>query len=216
MNKIKKGLKKNNSIKKLLKDFWYLLWKDDSFKGWIFSVIFLFIFIRFVFFPFLILITGTPIPLAIVESCSMHHTGGLFSSLDSWWENREETYSHFDIDKEDFLDFSLKRGFTKGDILFVIRANPEKLEVGDVIIFDANQRYPIIHRIVEIKEVEGKRVFSTFGDNYLTNPQQLNFEKNIPEENVLGKAAFKIVPYAGWVKLIFYEWQKGAEQRGFC
>jgi len=214
MAKIKRGAGKK--IKKFFKKFWWLLWKDDSFKGWIFSVVFLFLFIKFIFFPFLILATGTAMPLAIVESCSMHHPNGLISTtsdFDLWWENHENKYDDFSIEKDEFRDFFLRGGFNKGDILFITRANPEKLEVGDVIIFKANQKNPVIHRIVEIKEENGKKIFSTMGDN---NPGQISFEKRIKESQIVGKASFRLLPYAGWIKLVFYDWRKPASERGLC
>ena len=201
------------SFKKSLKKFWWLLWKDDSFKGWAFSVIFLFLFVKFLFFPFLSLVTGTSLPLAIVESCSMYHKGGMFSNLNVWWDSHEDKYEAFSITKSNFLDFPLKKGFNKGDILFIIGADPKKLKEGDVIIFDANQRNPIIHRIVDIQERDGKRYFSTIGDN---NWEQIGFEKEISENQLRGKAIFRLAPYLGWIKLVFYDWQKPASERGFC
>src|SRR3989344_3338488 len=101
--------------------FWFLLWKDDSLKGWFFSIVFLFIFIKFIFFPSLGLVTGTSLPLAIVESCSMYHQGNLFSDFDSWWESHNSKYSEFIINDLDFKEFPLKNGFNKGDILFIVR-----------------------------------------------------------------------------------------------
>jgi signal peptidase I len=195
------------------KKFWYLLWRDDSFKGWLFSVIFLFIFIKFIFFPVLGFVTGTSLPLAIVESCSMYHKGNLFSDSDAWWDSHEGKYSEFTINELDFNGFPFKNGFNKGDILFVIGANPEKLEEGDVIIFDASQRNPVIHRIIDIKEENGQRIFATIGDN---NKGQLVFEKEILSNQLVGKAVLKAIPYAGWVKLVFYDWQKPAAEKGFC
>ena len=200
-------------LKNYLDKLWFLLWKDDSFKGWIFSIIFLFIFIKFIFFPSLSLVTGTSLPLAIVESCSMYHKGNLFSNFDSWWERHEEKYSGFIINDLDFKNFPLENGFNKGDILFIVKANPEKLKQGDVIIFNAGQRNPIIHRIVNIREVDGKKIFSTIGDN---NNGQLSFENKVTEDILVGKAVVKLAPYFGWVKLVFYDWQKLVEERGFC
>lgn len=200
-------------LKYYWKKFWFLLWKDDSFKGWIFSLVFLFIFIKFIFFPGLSLVTGTSLPLAIVESCSMYHQGNLFSNFDAWWQRHEEKYSDFTINGLDFQDFTLQNGFNKGDILFVIRANPDKLKEGDIIIFNANQRNPIIHRVVDINEISGKRVFSTIGDN---NNGQLSFENSVTEEMLVGKAVLKVAPYFGWLKLIFYEWKKPGSEKGFC
>ena len=200
-------------VKKILSKFWFLLWKDESFKGWLFSIIFIFIFIKFIFFPIMSLLTGTPLPLAIIESCSMYHNGNLLSNKDSWFSRHEEKYSEFEIEKSNFLDFRFEKGMNKGDILFVIGANPEKLEVGDVIIFNAEQRNPIIHRIVEIKNENGEKIFSTIGDN---NNGQLSFEQNIKSNQIVGKPILKIAPYLGWIKLIFFENTKSPSERGFC
>ncbi len=206
-----------NAVKKsafkLWKKFWFLLWKDDSFKGWIFSIAFLFIFIKFIFFPLLSLATGTALPLAIVESCSMYHQGNLLSNYDEWWERHEAKYSKFNIEKEEFEEFIFKNGFNKGDILFITKADPDRLKIGDVVIFSAGQRNPVIHRIISIRNEKGEKIFSTMGDN---NRGQLTFEKSIKEEQLVGKAAFRIAPYIGWGKLVFFEIGKPPSERGFC
>ncbi len=196
-----------------IKRFWYFLWNDDSWFGWIFSIAFLFLFAKFLFFPLLGFITGTTLPLAIVESCSMFHNEGITFSFDSWWENRERYYSDFSISREDFSNFWLKNGFNKGDILLIIRANPKKLDVGDIIVFSAPTKNPVIHRIVEINEEGGKRIFSTFGDN---NNGQISFEKEITEEQIIGKPLLKVAPYFGWVKLVFFERFRSSNERGLC
>jgi signal peptidase I len=193
--------------------FWYILWKDDSFKGWLFSVIFLIVFILFIFFPLLRFATGTVLPLAIVESCSMYHEGNLLSDYDEWWNGHDSKYSSFQVKKLDFQNFIFKNGFNKGDILFIIGAKPEKIKIGDVIIFNANRNNPIIHRAIDIRENNGEFVFSTIGDN---NPGQLGIEKLINSDQLVGKAVFKIAPYLGWTKLIFYERIKSPSERGFC
>ena len=200
-------------LNKYWKKFWFLLWKDDSLKGWIFSVIFLFLFIKLIFFPLLNLATGTSLPLAIVESCSMYHKGDFFSSFDFWWTRHESKYEPYIINDLDFKDFSFKKGFNKGDILLVVGAKPEKLKIGDVIIFEAGHKNPIIHRIVNLTKEDGKYFFSTLGDN---NNGQLSSEKKINYEQIIGKAVFKIAPFLGWAKLIFYDWQNYPEERGFC
>ncbi len=200
-------------FKKGWKKFWDLLWKDDSLKGWVFSVIFLFVFIKFIFLPIIGLVAGTALPLAIVESCSMYHQGDLFSDMDDWAERHDSKYLPFDAEATDFSKFFLSNGMNKGDILFVTGANPEKLDVGDIIIFTTNQKTPVIHRIIEIKTVNGERVFSTIGDN---NNGQLSFEHNILSSQIVGKASIKLAPFIGWIKLIFYEHQKRETDRGFC
>lgn len=200
-------------LKHWWKKLWFILWKDDSFKGWLFSIIFIFFFIKFIFFPILNVATGTSLPLAIVESCSMYHKGNIFSNFDSWFDRHETKYEDFTINKLDFQDFKMRNGFNKGDILLITRANPEKLKEGDIIIFGASQRNPIIHRIVDIQETNDTRTFSTIGDN---NNGQLAFENNIKEDQIIGKAQVKIAPYLGWVKLVFFDWQKTEGERGFC
>lgn len=210
------------NLKKGFRKFWFLLWKDNSLKGWIFSLIFLFVFIKFIFFPVLSVVTGTSLPLAIVESCSMYHQGNFFSDFNKWIENHEGKYSEWEITKEEFQKFTLKSGFDKGDILFIIKANPEKLKVGDIILFSSGSRgTPVIHRVIKIEEENGEKVFTTIGDNnaqILTpanNPAGVD-ERKIKSEQLVGKAAFRIVPWFGWVKLIFFENSRPESERGFC
>jgi signal peptidase I len=145
----------------------------------------------------------------------MYHKADIFGNFNSWWGRHEEKYSSLTINKLDFEEFKMKKGFNKGDILFIVKANPEKLEVGDIIIFNGNQRSPIIHRIIDINEdaITGTRTFSTMGDN---NNGQLSFEKNISEEQLVGRAVLRIAPFIGWGKLIFFEGQKSSVERGFC
>jgi len=207
MKNFKKG------FREFWKKFWFIVWKDDSLKGWIISILFLFIVIKLIFFPLLNLATGTSLPLAIVESCSMYHQGNIFSNFDNWWEKHDNKYDEFDIDKPLFQDFDFRRGFNKGDILFIVGTKPEKLEPGNVIIFEASQANPIIHRIIDIKEENGVYTFSTIGDN---NNGQLSFEKNISEDEIVGRAVFRVVPYLGWAKLVFFEASRTGSEKGFC
>lgn len=200
-------------IKRFFSKFWQIVWKDDSFKGWLISLIFIFVVIKFIFFPILNLATGTELPLAIVESCSMYHTGNIFSSFDNWWNRHDSKYENMDINKSEFENFTFKRGFSKGDILFIIRAKPEKVNIGDIIIFNAGEKNPIIHRVISIKQENGEYIFSTMGDN---NNGQLGIETNIKSNQLVGKAVFRIVPSVGWAKLIFYEHLRPQSERGFC
>jgi hypothetical protein len=205
--------KKDGKFKRFFKKFWKIVWKDDSFKGWLISLVFIFVIIKFVFFPILNLATGTSLPLAIVESCSMHHTGNVLDNFDNWWDRHDSKYENMGINKTKFESFILKRGFSKGDILFIIRAKPEKIKVGDIIIFNGGQQNPIIHRVMSVKQVNGEYTFSTMGDN---NNGQLGVEMIIHPNQLVGKAAFRMLPGVGWVKLIFYEHLKPINERGFC
>lgn len=202
-----------NKAKKILDRFWFLLWKDDSWKGWILSIVVLFIFIKWIFFPLLSLATGTILPLAIVESCSMYHDNSITHDYENWWDYKQTGYKKFEITKENFSSFTFKNGFNKGDVLFIIKADPNKLKIGDIIIFQAPTANPVIHRIVKIQEKDGKKIFSTRGDN---NNGQASFEKEIKEDQLVGKAILKVAPYAGWLKLIFYESSKASYEKGLC
>jgi signal peptidase I len=183
----------------LLLRFWNFL-KEDSWQSMIVSLILAFIIIKFVFFPLLSFFTGSPLPLVIVESCSMHHSRSLAVILN------DSIYDEFSLSYENASSFPFKSGLEKGDIILVISA--KNAHVGDVLIFNANQRYPIIHRIVSLSETS----VTTKGDN---NNGLLPAERNVPRDSLVGKAVLRI-PYLGWVKLIFYEPFRAASERGMC
>ncbi len=210
-----KEIHDKNKFRQFLKRFWWIIWKDDSFKGWLISLIFIFIVIKFIFFPLLSFATQTTLPLAIVESCSMHHKGTLFGNFDNWWMRHETKYSEFRITKYAFGHSTFKKGFTKGDILFIVGVKPEKIHIGDVIIFNGGQKNPIIHRVIKINKDSGtnKFIFSTIGDN---NQGQLSVEENISEDQIVGKAVLRVAPYLGWGKLLFFEQSRISNEKGLC
>jgi len=211
-------------IKKSLKNFWRFL-NEDNWQSTIVFVFLVLIFIMFILSPLIGMLTGfsysesmikpalkssfpfitissSSMNLVIVESCSMYHRTDLETIL------KNEIYTKNNISIEDIKSWSFKQGFTKGDIIFSVA--PRNIEVGDVIIFNSGQqnvRYPIIHRIIRSGET-----FTTKGDN---NQGLLDYEKEIQPEQILAKSVFRI-PYLGWIKLIFFDWQKSQEQRGFC
>ncbi|MEK6913677.1 MAG: signal peptidase I [Nanoarchaeota archaeon] len=219
---LKKEERVEKEVKKGFKKFWFLLWNDNSFKGWLFSLIFLFVFIKLIFFPFLNLVTGTTLPLAIVESCSMYHQGNVFSNFNNWFGRHETKYQEMNITKQEFQNFGFNRGFSKADILFIVKANPDKLKVGEIIAFNSGSRgTPVIHRIIKIQEKNNEKIFTTMGDNNAkllvpgNNAGGVD-EREINENQLVGKAVVRIVPLFGWVKLIFFESLKSESERGFC
>jgi len=207
-----------------IKKFWRWVWDSDSLLSWIVALIFIFLLVKFVFFPVLYLITGTRLPLAGVESSSMDHQivkdsygrwtlcGQEYSqeniehkNFDEYWEICGSWYEERGISKENFSKFPLKNGFRKGDVIIVYgRFKPK---IGDIIIFKPNKEStaprPIIHRIVSIEN----NTIQTKGDH---NEKQLTLynniyktdETSIKEDQVIGKAVFKL-PYLGWPKIIF-------------
>lgn len=201
-------------VKESLKKFWNFL-KEDSWPSFFASLIIALILIKFVLFPTLSFVTGTSLPLVIVESCSMYHS----MDLDQIMANK--IYSDHGLTINETDSWVLKNGFSKGDIIFVVGA--KNIEVGDVVIFDGGRANPIIHRVIGIKDENGKKVYEAKGDNNLAQIVPgcnggvcwTTDEKNIREDQLIGKAVLK-VPVIGWVKLIFFDWMKPVDQRGFC
>jgi len=143
----------------------------------------------------------------------MYHEDNLLSNFNEWWANHDMKYFALKLSIVDWEHFPFKKGFNKGDILFVTGTKPEKLKLGDVIIFNANYQNPIIHRIVSINQENGKYYFSTIGDN---NNGQIPVEEKISEDQLVGKARANIAPFLGWGKLIFFESMRPENQKGFC
>jgi len=189
-------------IEKYWKKIWTFL-HEDSWASLIVTLILAFVVIKFVFFPGLSFVTGTSLPLVIVESCSMyHHEAGFERTFES------DVYGEYGVSILDTGNWIFQNGFSKGDVIFVVGAGD--IEVGDVIIFEGGATYPLIHRVVGVGDN-----FATKGDNYKTNSNQLNSEKNISEEQIIGRALFR-VPFVGWAKLIFFEIGRVQSQRGLC
>jgi len=191
------------TIKEAWGKTWHFLWHENSLASWVVSLILAFIIVKFIFFPLISLAFGTSLPLVIVESESMHHPGflgniaGTRGYFNRWWDEKGAWYEEEGLNKSKFESWNLKNGLEMGDIVLVTRAS--NLKIGDVIIFNANQNHPIIHRIIDIKKKESGTYYSTKGDN---NPGQLSIEKEIHESQIVGKAIFR-VPKLGWVKLGF-------------
>lgn len=186
-----------------LKEIWksiinYL--KKDTWDSWVVCLILVFVVIKFIFFPLLSLATGSSLPLVVVESCSLYHE----TNFDNWWDNNALWYESKNITKQDFESYSFKTGMNKGDILLLWGRSEYK--EGDIIVFTAPTAHPIIHRIISLSPIETK------GDH---NAAQLAFEHDISKEQILGKAIIRI-PLLGWIKLIFFEPFRPAEERGFC
>jgi len=208
-------------ITKAIKKSWNWIWSSDSIWSWLVALVLIFLFIKFIFFPGLSLIQGTSLPLAGVESSSMDHQivgddsgrltlcGNIYSkqdiehkNFDKYWETCGSWYESRDITKEQFSKFTMKNGFSKGDIIIVWgRFTPK---IGDIIIFQPNKeslkQTPIIHRIVKIEN----GIMQTKGDHneaQITLPNSYNTdETNITPDQIVGKAVFKI-PYLGYVKI---------------
>jgi len=200
----------------ILKRFWKFIWHDDSLLSWITFIIVVFVLIKFIFFPAVSFVMGTSLPIVIVESCSMYHG----TSFDKWWESNSEWYGEKNITKEQFSSFTMRKGFSKGDIFFVRGIEAEKLNIGDIIIFaSGTAKRPIIHRIVQLNPIETKGDHNS-GQFNLNQPAKENPERidetHINEEQIIGKVTFIKIPALGWIKLIFFEPFRADNERGFC
>ncbi len=186
------------TLKESIKKFWAFL-KKDTWQSWLVSLILIVILIKFIFFPLLSFLTGSPLPLVVVESCSMYHE----ASFDSWWQSNEAWYKSKNVTLSNFESYPLKNGLNKGDIIFVLGQKAYKK--GDIIIFNSQTTNPIIHRLISVSP------YATKGDH---NSDQLPIEKEISPNQIIGKGVFKI-PLLGWIKLIFFEPFRDSG-RGFC
>ena len=182
---------------KTLKKFVNFLWNDDSIISWIVSFVILIFFIKFLFYPGLGLIFGTDFPVVAVLSGSMEHN----SFFDEWWDENYEWYDEMNFTEDMFEDYRFHNGFNKGDIIILFGVDAGDIKLGDVIVYnDDKNKYPIIHRVTDVKEdtIENRKSykFQTKGDNNFRSPDFPYVEEN----QVLGRAFLRL-PLLGWIKI---------------
>jgi signal peptidase I len=192
-------------VKRTWKKVWYFIWEDDSWASWFVNVILAFILIKFIVYPGLGLFLSTSHPIVAVVSSSMEHDG----SFDDWWANsatcekgpctQGEYYESIDISKDEFRGLRFRNGFNKGDIMILYGTKPERISIGDVIVFKANRPDPVIHRVIETSKQGSEYAFKTKGDH---NSASFYFEAYIPEDNYVGRAVLR-VPWLGYIKIGF-------------
>ena len=91
------------------------------------------------------------------------------------------------------LTGSMEPKYPVGTLIFVKEADPNTLEVGDVITYHLDSNTVVTHRIVEIDK-EGQTV-TTKGD-----ANNANDGNPVPYSEIVGKEHFKI-PYLGYVSM---------------
>lgn len=199
----------------LWKKCWHFFWNDESLWSWLLNIVVAFILIKFIVYPVLGLMLGTSYPIVAVVSESMEH--GLHDqvicgqklddfkySFDSFWNVCGNWYGTVNITKMEFQTFPFQNGFDKGDVIILWRAKPEKIHIGDVLVFQGDKPQPIIHRVVKSWQEEGKYYFQTKGDHNSASINGNMGETKISQERVYGKGIIRL-PYLGWVKIIFVE-----------
>lgn len=86
---------------------------------------------------------------------------------------------------------SMTGAINKGDAVIACKVNEEKINVNDVIVFQAQDKV-LIHRVVEIEEIDGIRHYRTKGD---ANGTRDNMD--VTDAKIHGKVLFKI-PYVAY------------------
>ena len=109
---------------------------------------------------------------------------------------------------------SMEPAFYRGDIVMVQKAdflgihefNPEDVQVGDVVVYDAKWfNQPVIHRIIDIEDINGTTMYKIKGDNnnaadpYYVTPSQ------IKEKVVTWGDNLVVIPKIGYLSL----WLRG-------
>jgi len=184
--------------KRILKRIWHFIWEEDSIWSWLVNIVLAFVLIKYVVYPGLGFLLGTSHPIVAVVSGSMEHDG----KFDDWWAIHQQYYQQFNISKAEFLSYQFKYGFNRGDIMVLIGRDPEKLNIGDIIVFNGGRKDPIIHRVIDKWEEDGKYFFQTKGDHNIKSMEGL--ELRIPESQIIGKALFR-VPFLGYIKIWFVD-----------
>ena len=175
----------------ILKKIWNFIWHDNSVWSWLVNVILAFVLVKFVIYPGLGFLLHTTHPVVAVMSSSMEHNG----DFNSWWEEKGRWYEDNNFNIEDVKKWSFKNGFNKGDIMVLKGVKFENIEVGEVVVYNANRAEPIIHRVVK-KE---RDYLQTKGDN---NNGLIDFENRVEGKQIIGKGVFRL-PLLGWVKIGF-------------
>ena len=83
---------------------------------------------------------------------------------------------------------SMNPVFYRGDaIIFENTNDVDRFNVGDILVFKKDDKM-VVHRIIDIKNIEGEKIFYTKGDNNLSKDEGF-----IDDTNIIGRVRFKIV-----------------------
>ena len=94
----------------------------------------------------------------------------------------------------------------KSDFLGIHEFNPTDVKVGDVVVYDAAwYDQPVIHRVINITQINGSTYYVIKGDNndspdpYYVSPNQINERVVTFGDNLC------VIPYVGYLSL----WLRG-------
>jgi signal peptidase len=115
---------------------------------------------------------------------------------------------------------SMEPSYSKGDLLFLSGEEPNDINFGDVIVFDARGVWlsppaePVVHRVVNVTFYGGIWWYMTKGDANIL-PDQWSYQPEgefnpfidprwIPQTKIIGKV-IGCIPFIGWIKIILTE-----------
>ena len=109
---------------------------------------------------------------------------------------------------------SMEPAFYRGDIVVVEKAgflginefNPEDVQVGDVVVYDAKWfDQPVIHRIIDIEDINGTTMYKIKGDNNNAPDPYYVTSSQIKEKVVTLGDNLVVIPKVGYLSL----WLRG-------
>ena len=109
---------------------------------------------------------------------------------------------------------SMEPEFYRGDIVVVEKANflglqefdPSNTQIGDIVVYDAAWfNEPVIHRVINISEIDGQRYYTIQGDNNAQPDPYLVEEERILKKVVTIGGQPLIIPKIGYLTI----WMKG-------
>lgn len=100
---------------------------------------------------------------------------------------------------------SMEPTYYKGDLFVLTKPDASEFERGDIMVYENAKNELIIHRIVDIKEVNGTTYFRVSGDNPTRNNNIDPFTTEIgiswiPYSSTVGRALF-FIPSIGYLSL---------------
>ena len=109
---------------------------------------------------------------------------------------------------------SMEPAFYRGDIVLVEKAdflgihefNPEDVQIGDVVVYDAAwYDQPVIHRIINITDINGTTMYMIKGDNNKSPDPYYVKASQIKEKVVTVGDNLFVIPKVGYLSL----WLRG-------
>ncbi len=98
---------------------------------------------------------------------------------------------------------SMNPTYLQGDIFVIRKVAPEKISLGDVVVYENSRNELIIHRVIMIQKFGDEYRYVVKGDNPVSNYNPDTDGQNqifIPYEKILGKIEYRI-PMLGHISL---------------